>query len=494
LPWGAIDFINKPFDNFEVIQRIRNLLSFNNRQQMSASKLTDLHVMLSNSQEELAMLSLIDPVSGLPNRRAIVADIVGRFGEQRHVSALVLSIDGMDACEHMFGHVMAEMLYKSVVAKFERALQLEHASWGCGGGYRLVLVSESASVAELERCASMILNIIQQPHFIESQAMYISGRLGICVGEDIFNQAHELTRRGQLAIPSKESGAPYQIYNTELEVKLLRASAIRAALPVAIENDEFSLHYQPKVSLQDSAIKGVEALLRWNSATLGFVPPDEFIKVAETSGLIELLGEWVIQQAIQDLKVISQKIRTPDFTVAINVSSRQLMNPVFAQNLISTLDEQGVDFGMIEIEVTESLMINDMTNVMRQLSLLRGAGISIALDDFGTGYSSLSYLRKLPIDVLKIDSAFVMDIVNDIEAKSLIKSIINLAKIFDFAIVAEGIEDDVQAATLARMGCHVGQGYFYARPMSLQDLLKPLERANPFLVQFNQAGGMMQFY
>lgn len=482
LALGAIDFINKPFDTTELVQRINNLLDFERRQHTRAAKHEDLATLLKSSRDEIAMLSLMDPVSGLLNRRGLIQDMTQRFSERRTVAAVVIQLDGLEQTEHLHGHAIGEKLFALVQKKCARAVNLERTTWGCWGGYQIVLLTETTSELQLKHFAAQMIELVREPHYLDALILHLGARVGVCLGEQIYHQANELIRRAQLAVPSRRSDDRFRVYNHALEERILRANAINVALPRAIENKEFVLYYQPKIDLETNKIIGVEALIRWDSPDFGFVSPDEFISVAERSGRIEAIGDWVIKQALHDLKTMLPNPDAGEFKMAINISASQLLNPQFAEKVLCFIDEAGIKPAMVELEVTESLMIHDSLRVIKQLSGLKASGISLALDDFGTGYSSLSYLRELPIDVLKIDKAFVNDILADDEAKSLITGIINLAKIFNFSIVAEGVEQAEQASLLSTLGCNIGQGYHYSKPKPLRDVMNSFNSKLDFLM------------
>lgn len=482
LSMGAIDFLNKPINNQEVVQRVINLLEFNKRRQCQVGPVESFNVELKPNEQGQAELAMTDPMSGLPNRRAIIKDIVERFSCHRMVACMVINIDGMEQTEHVHGHVIAEKLFREIAASVAKVVELNNMKWGCWGGNQLLLITETISELQLKHFADEIIKVVHAPHYIHALSLSVNARIGICLGEDVYNQANELVRRAQLALPAVGENPRRKVYDTQLEREILRNTSLRSAIPQAIIDDEFELYYQPKVNLADNTLKGVEALVRWNSPIFGVVAPDEFIPLAESSGRMEVLGDWIIRQALSDINVMHKVLKNKTFSVAINVSPVQFTNPNFAKKFVATMQEYGVPPEKVELEVTESLAIDNLENVIDQLNFLRDQGISIALDDFGTGYSSLSYLKRLPLDVLKIDRAFVVDVVENIDSKSMIKGIINLAKVFNFTIVAEGIEGVAEANILSSFGCHIGQGYFYSRPLPLIkffELFKPSVKTSP---------------
>ena len=436
----------------------------NNRQELVS--------LLTESIDEMNQTSQQDPVCLLPNRYAIELEVLRRYEQSLPLSACFILLDGMDLVEELHGHVIAEQLLKTLVTQLQMNIDVDHAYWGCWGGYQLVFISHEQNDDTLTNLVDDMLHHITTPQGIDDMLLSINGRIGVCNGSDIIKEK-ELVRRARVAVPTREDKRNTRFYSDVLEASLLRENNIKQALSVAIKQNEFELVYQPKVSLKNFSMCGAEALIRWQSQTLGWVSPVEFISIAESTGEMLSLGDWVVQSALSTVKQWQdEQAIAEDFCLAINLSVNQLNQTDFAKHFIQSMQRLAVKPKHIQVEITESILIDNIEHVIDQLSQLRAAGVTVALDDFGTGYSSISYIRKLPLDILKIDRAFINDIHDDQAASSLVEAIIKLANIFDLTIVAEGIETLDQAQTLQNMGCHEGQGYYFAKPMPASEVLQ----------------------
>ncbi|MFY4775156.1 putative bifunctional diguanylate cyclase/phosphodiesterase [Metabacillus sp. RGM 3146] len=280
---------------------------------------------------------------------------------------------------------------------------------------------------------------------------------------------------------AKEKGKnTFEFFNPVLNENLTRKLVIENELARAYENNEFSLYYQPQVLLDTKKIVGAEALLRWDSSRLGRVSPAEFIPVAEETGFIRTLGEWVINQAAIDLK----KLRNSGFdelAVSVNISIKQFYHQSLPDVLNEKLMEYALPTHLFKVEITESVVIDHLELVLSQLHKLKELGIEIALDDFGTGYSSLNYLKKLPIDILKIDRSFIQEITEDKQDAAIVQAVINIANSMNLTVIAEGLEAREQAELLGEIGCQQGQGYFFSKPVPLSQFVDLLENERAIL-------------
>ena len=269
----------------------------------------------------------------------------------------------------------------------------------------------------------------------------------------------------------------YRFFESSLHQAAVDRLEKRAALEKAIEAGELRVHYQPIVQMADGEMVGVEALVRWEHPTLGLVPPQEFIPLAEESGLVVPMGSWVLNQACADLarwQLLAAPGSVP-MRVSVNVAARQLQSPTFLAMVDEALVRHGVDPSCLTLEITESALVNDSAPVVGRLDALHERGIALALDDFGTGYSSLSYLHRFPIDVLKIDRSFVRGMETTTDRTMILDAIVSLASSLDLRIVAEGVEHDSQAQRLRQLGCELAQGYLYSRPVPGPDIDRMLE-------------------
>lgn len=250
-----------------------------------------------------------------------------------------------------------------------------------------------------------------------------------------------------------------------------RTLEIEKRLRTGIENEEFVLHYQPQVDSNTGHIVGVEALVRWEPEGQPAIYPDEFIPIAEESGLIVELGYWILARACLDAKTIQENCETP-LTVSVNLSVRQLINHDICHGVSAIIKDTGIDPALLNLEITESMVMEDPEEKIAKLHAIKNLGVSISVDDFGTGYSSLSYIKRLPINTLKIDRVFVNDIGNDIQGETITKTIINMAQSLDLKVVAEGVETIEQLTFLQKHHCPIIQGYYYSRPVPLADFIK----------------------
>lgn len=440
-----------------------------------------LLTLLTESIDKMNETSQQDPVCLLPNRYAIELEVLRRHEQNQPLSACFILLDGIDLVEEVHGHVIAEQLLKVLVEQLQADIDIKDGYWGCWGGYQLVLISHIQDNDVLTALVDNIMQDISTPYRINDLQLTINGRIGVCNGANISHQK-ELVRRARVAVPNREDKFYIQFYSGTLEAALLRENNIKQALAVAIKQNEFELVYQPKVNLTDFSISGAEALIRWQSPSLGWISPAEFISIAENTGEMGKLGKWILHQALTQVKQWQDEhVIDADFSLAINLSVIQLNQIDFASNFIQLMHTLGVKAKHIEVEITESMLIQNIDHVITQLTQLKEAGITIAVDDFGTGYSSLSYISKLPLDVLKIARSFVNDIHDNQAAYSLVDAIISLANIFHLTIVAEGVETIEQAQTLQDMGCHQGQGYYFAKPMSASDCLKVMQKTLPIV-------------
>ena len=470
LNMGAIDFLLKPFDQVELVSKISNLLIHGIQIKEKTAQNRELVRLLSDSMDEISEMSVQDPISELPNRYAISLHVKEQYRQQIPLSGILISIDGMEDLENIHGHNITEILFKQVIDICSVTSALESPFLGCWSGYQLMLLTKTHDSHAVQNYLHNINELLNGTFAVEDMLLRVKVRMGACLNANKLESEAELLRRCIIALPQRTDKQKICFYSQELAMQIQRENHIKQALADAIIKEEFALVYQPKIDLGTSKITGAEALIRWHSPALGFVPPDEFINIAEHTGDILPLGTWIIKRALQDLEVFLQHPQVDEhFCLAINLSVTQILEKDFTGIFLDLVGQSGIAPERIQVEVTESLMIEDTQWIHNQLNILRQAGISVALDDFGTGYSSLSYLRELPIDVLKIDRSFIMDITQNQEANMLVKAIIHLAQIFKLKIVAEGIEEKDQAEVLNDMGCDEAQGYFFSRPLCFDD-------------------------
>ncbi|QJD70773.1 EAL domain-containing protein [Marinobacterium sp. LSUCC0821] len=471
LALGAIDFLNKPFDHFEVTQRIRNILSQYQGKHSFESGNPDIAEFFDTSNpESLKKLSLTDSVTGLPNRRSLIKTVFERLAERRKLTSYFIELDGITELSKSYGHELADKAMAAIAKVIKQSPINKQLMIGIWNGNQLVGIAEDLTEEESSRLAERIERLLKGDHDLGMFYFYVSVRIGICRCDDVMNQGNELIRRASLAIPDHHSSCTINEYTVEMDVANNRSIQIENELRRALSEDELFVVYQPKISLLNRLIVGAEALVRWNSRSLGFVGPDEFIPIAERTGLIVDIGSWVFAESLKQLNqwVVSGKVGA-DFKLAINVSSLQIKKPNFIDFVKQSLAKYQVSPYQVQIELTETVMVTSMEQTINVMHELRSLGLSIAMDDFGTGYSSLSYLQDLPLDVLKIDRSFVNHMLEDQKPKRLIQGMIALAHTFSLEVVVEGIETEPQARMLTNMGCEIAQGYLFYKPLKACD-------------------------
>ncbi|GAA3720098.1 hypothetical protein GCM10022421_30480 [Oceanisphaera sediminis] len=458
---GARDFLPKPFDRFEVLQRIHNTLELHFLLRERSSRAELLEELVKQRTADLHRLSLTDPQTELPNRRGLLEWL--QQGREAVVYFIVL--EGMDDIARVHGYGVAEALSRAVGERLQRLPGSQRRQLGVWGGNEwLLLEFDGIGEQDIARRANELVAVVSLAFEVEHLLLYLKVRIGVSHSGFAHRSPEHLVRLASMALPTEHNC--WQCYQPVLEQDLLAINRRRQALHAAIDNQELFLVYQPKVNLHSGRVTGAEALLRWVHPELGFISPVDFIPIAEASGDILRLGDWVIDTAIRQLECwLEQESVAADFKVAVNVAALQLMQPGFADQLITRLQQSRLPRGALEVEVTESGLMQNMELALSQLQQLAEQGISIAIDDFGTGYSSLAYLKLMPVTVLKIDRAFIDEMDNDCQDRRLVETVINMARNLGCVTVAEGVERVEHIDLLRKMGCTLVQGYWYSPPL-----------------------------
>ncbi len=431
------------------------------------------------AETDLMRRATHDPLTNLPNRRSFTERLEHslQMARRSHVSLAVvfLDLDRFKVINDTLGHSNGDALLTAVAERLQLHLRDDDLVARLGGDEFTMVLPNVRGMENGVVVAEKILKAFAQPFMVGSREVIVGASMGISLypsdGEDsatLLRHADDAKRR------AKQSGRnQYQFYRAEMTEAAQVQLELERDLRRAIELQQLELHYQPQFDLCSNALIGVEALLRWKHPTRGFIPPSEFIPVAEDSGLIISIGDWVLRRACQQMSAW-QRDSHPPFRVAVNVSARQFEQYNLVEIVSNALDEYQVGAEFLELELTESLVMRDVAGSTKQLQKLRDLGVQIAIDDFGTGYSSLAYLQRLPIDRLKIDRAFIKDLGGDPDTSPLAQAIIGLAHTLGMEVVAEGIETTQQLEILRGMNCEIGQGYLLGRPAPSDSLL--LER------------------
>ena len=425
-------------------------------------------------QQELAYNASHDLLTGLPNRsllrdRLTQSCNISRRHQQK-VAILFIDLDGFKLINDSLGHLTGDELLKRLSRKIAGQIRPGDTLARLGGDEFVLLVPDVKQESLLQQLAERILTTIAGTLSVNEHEIQLTASIGISVSSAELSDPMQLVQQADLAMyRAKQLGRNnYQWYSNDMEQLLNKQLNLKTLLKKALENNEFLLYYQPQTDALSNQVVGLEALLRWPHPEQGFISPEEFIPVAEDTGLIVELGQWVLEQACA-FNVALQQQGLAAIPVAVNLSSLQFQRTEFIDQLQHTLNSSGLAPCYLQLELTESLLLDNIEQVIDKLHQIKQLGVSIAIDDFGTGYSSLNYLKRLPIDKLKIDRAFVRDIVTDKRDAAICRAIIAMAHQLDVKVVAEGIENDAQAALLRKSLCDEFQGYYFALPMNATD-------------------------
>jgi diguanylate cyclase (GGDEF)-like protein/PAS domain S-box-containing protein len=428
----------------------------------------------------MSYLAQHDSLTDLPNRvllndRLAQAMAIAQRGTSK-LGILYLDMDRFKTINDSLGHAVGDRLLQSVAQRLRDCVRHSDTVSRQGGDEFVILLSQLTLAEDAAVSAEKILAALSLPHQIAEHTIYTTVSIGVVTFPDDGLDAESLLKNADFAMyQAKESGRNcYQFFKPEMNVKAARRQSIESGLRLAIKQDAFLLHYQPKFDLRTGAITAVEALVRWRHPMLGILPPSEFISIAEDSGLIVPLGKWVLREGCRQAKEW-QDAGLAKVRMAINISAVELRAKDFVQNVRFSLQDTGLDAAHLELELTETFLMQDPGSTVSVLHTLKSLGVGLALDDFGTGYSSLSYMRRFPIDTLKIDESFLRNVTSDEDNASIVGAVINMGKSLRMRVVAEGVETANQLAFLQSQGCPEGQGFFLSRPVLAKQMARLLE-------------------
>ncbi|MEO8754149.1 MAG: EAL domain-containing protein [Casimicrobiaceae bacterium] len=420
-----------------------------------------------------------DYLTGLPNRM-LFNDRVGQaiMLAQRHikkVAVLFLDLDGFKHINDSLGHPIGDKLLQSIAGRLVNCVRASDTVSRQGGDEFVVLLTEVEQPEDAAMSARRMLQAVAEAHSVDQHDLHVTTSIGVSVYPDDGMDAETLIKNADTAMyQAKENGRhSHRFFEPAMNVRAVERQSIEEGLRRALERQEFALHYQPKIRLGTGAITGAEALIRWTHPTRGVVTPAQFIPVAEDCGLILPIGRWVLRKACEQARAWADAGLQP-MTMAVNVSAMEFLDENFLQGLFAILSETGLDARCLEIEVTESVLMQRTEATAVILRTLRRRGVQVAVDDFGTGYSSLSYLRKFPIDTLKIDQSFVREITTGPDEATIVTAVISMARSLKLRVVAEGVETAEELAFLQAHQCDEAQGYLFSRPVVPQQFAKLL--------------------
>jgi diguanylate cyclase (GGDEF)-like protein len=441
----------------------------NGRLERSIARLTEL-------QEQLTHQAFHDSLTDLANRTLfgdrIDHALVRAARVNRSVAVLFIDVDDFKGVNDTLGHGAGDDLLVGIAERLRASLRRPDTAARLGGDEFAVLLEDVADASEAEIVARRIYDNLREPFDVNSQTVNARVSIGVAVSDGDADSASNLMRHADVAMYSAKAGGKdrYVVFAPGMETDIVSRHKLRADLELALAADQFVVHYQPVVDLLNGDIVALEALVRWRHPQRGLVPPVEFVPMAEESGLILPLGDFVLRTACNTLLRLQARYPRPEpLAMAVNISARQLQQPLFVENVLTAITESGILPESVVLELTESILLEDTAHIVK-LESLRRHGIRIAVDDFGTGYSSLSYLRSLPVDTLKIAKPFVDDLGAEQGNGDFARAIVGLGAALRLNLIAEGIEQATQVSQLRELGCTLGQGFYLSHPVGVEEI------------------------
>lgn len=434
-------------------------------------------------EKRLDDLAYYDPLTGLPNRRLFLELLGQALARARRgeglVAVLFLDLDRFKLVNDSLGHAVGDQLLKAVAGRLASCLRTTDTVSRLGGDEFTVILEDLSSSEDAARIAQKLLEAVAVPLVIEGHEIFVGASIGIALYPTDHDDRDALIKSADTAMYSaKEEGNAYRFYSADMNARAFERLTLETGLRHAVKREEFVLHYQPLVDFRSGTMVGVEALVRWQHPERGLLSPDKFIPLAEETGLIVPLGEWVLRTACVQTKAW-QGCGYPQLRVAVNLSRRQFQQKNLVQTVSTVLADTGLDPRSLELELTESLLIHDAEGTIAMLHALHAMGIRLSIDDFGAEYSSLGYLKRLPINTLKIDQSFVRDIATSRDDASITKAIITLAHCLNLNVVAEGVETAGQVDFLRSERCNEMQGYYFSQALTTEALGRLLTAGGP---------------
>ncbi len=436
--------------------------------------------MMLHSRAEAQMLHNLhhDSLTRLPNRVALLEMLATenrRLAEDTtcQFALLLLNLDGFNRFNDSFGFELGNELLTTTAARLRAERDTDEEVLHLGGDEFALLLRNQTDVRQVLRVAEDVLNCIRKPFEIESHQLQISGSIGIVHAQTPCLSSEDWLRDASTAAhQAKFQGRDRFVMFTEaMHQKAWQSMRMFMDLRLALQREEFTIHYQPVIRLKTGRAVGVEALVRWQHPERGLVSPGAFIPVAEETGLIRPLGHWILKQACRNMQAFAAEMRPVEFVMlSVNLSGKQFAQEDLFEQIVAVLEKTQFPAHCLKLEITESVIMDNAEAAVKILKRFKALGVRIAIDDFGTGYSSLSYLHRFPVDVLKVDRSFVNRMYLDGENLEIVRTIITLAHTLKMEVIAEGVETQAEAAVLERMGCEFAQGFYFARPMPLAEL------------------------
>ncbi|MBR0873988.1 GAF domain-containing protein [Bradyrhizobium tropiciagri] len=480
---GVMIFVASEKDTFspefsELLQRLADNLAF-------ALESFDRADEKNKADERIEYLASHDSLTNLPNRETFnellhhAIEMADRHSQQ--LAVLFIDLDRFKIINDSLGHDAGDMLLVAIADRLRRSLRASDVVARLGGDEFVVILEEAAERVDVERVAAELLAALSQPMLLSGHECHTTASIGVAMYPADGSDVQTLTKNADMAMYlAKEDGKNgFRFFSSEIKAQSIERLTMESALRRALEREQFSLDYQPKVDMASGQISGVEALLRWSHPELGKVAPGQFIPLAEEIGLIVPIGRWVLKEACAQ-NMAWQRRGLKAVTMAVNLSPRQFADPHLLDDIDAALLASGMAPELLQLEVTESMVMRNVTRAVRVLDAIQTRGIRLAIDDFGTGYSSMSLMKQFPIDTIKIDRSFVRDLPDDSEDVAIAQAIISMGKALGMTIVAEGVETSEQQEFLRAHACDEMQGFLFSRPLPARDLAELL-RSSPML-------------
>ena len=511
---GGVDYITKPFQVEEVLIRVKNQLdlqaakveiSLLNQHLEQRVRERTLQLKISNqklaaanqqlkqeickrqeAQQQLIYDALYDGLTKLPNR-TLLMERIDRALQQtdrnpQHLFALLfIDLDRFKPINDSLGHLVGDELLVEIARILVQDLRSIDTVARLGGDEFVILLDGINSLQDATKVGDRLQKRFASPIELSGHRIVTSASIGIAMSSSGYKSASDILRDADIAMyRAKRKGKNcYEIFDRTMYIQTLKAIELEQNLRRAIEESGFELRYQPIIALDNRSLAGFEALIRWEHPDLGFVSPLEFIPIAEDTGLIVEIGDWVLETACRSLvawqRNNADSIELANLKMSVNVASQQFQKPDFIAKLDRILEVTGLNPSCLRLEITERVLVDSEINTQRTLAEIKRRQIKLSIDDFGTGYSSLSYLRRLPIDNLKVDRSFVKSINSDLESLEIIKTIITLAHNLGMDAIAEGVEHEAQVTQLQALNCEYAQGYLFAKPMTSAEIEHTLQ-------------------
>lgn len=465
--------LKKPFDSLEIRQMASALTWKWQMTQDARHKLDDLQRTIEERVAELLKVSHLlhyDTLTGLPSS-ALLGDRLGqamararRYGQQ--LAVMFLGLDRFKRINNALGYPTGDELLKRIAHSLQHGMRESDSVFRYGSDEFVVLLHDQEPPPQVRSVAEKLLATVSQPQDVAGHDLQVTASLGISLYPEDGQDALSLIKKAEMAMRNSKEQAPggYGFFAEDMTHRARERQHLESGIRQALERQELSLHYQPKIHLASGQVVGAEALIRWFSPQQGWICPTQFIPVAEDSGLINRISQWVVGEATRQSRAWQQAGLAP-VRLSVNLSASDFRQPQLLQQLQRALRDSALDPTLLELEITEGVLMQHVEATLATLQAIKALGVRLAVDDFGTGYSSLSYLRKFPVDVLKIDQSFIHGLSHEPKDAALVSAIIQLGRSLNLNIIAEGVETQEQLAFLKQQGCEEGQGYYFSKAL-----------------------------